>query len=976
MSVLSVTPATTPTPPSPWPAEVAKVLDSFQALWQTFRWWIIPILLLVLLLALARKVGKELLDIWTKRIATWLDDRRRNLAAKLRRGADRDERTLLEDIFDRYECLEMKGFVREKVMTASLESVYVPLFAQGGGEGARFARGGELGGLLAREEAAEPTPLSTILPRHRCLAIIGEAGAGKSTFLRHVALTLSRALRDRQPALIRQRLGWEPELLPLPILLPLGGFGLYLGGLKESEKESPNPDLLLGYLHHHFRDLHLPETFFEEHLKRDDCCLVLLDGLDEVAHFEDRVLISQTVTLLAQRYEGARFVVTCRPDSYRGGAQLGGSFRRTDIEPLRWPQDITAFVVRWNEAVLRTSPHAARDNAQGFLRRLEGQERVRELANNPLLLTVMIIVHFNIGQLPERRADLYDNATELLLGWDTRWRRRLVAPPDWLDAIKPAGKRIYLEELAYHWQQAGVVEMRRDEAEQVLVPAFLAGKGMEKEREAAQRACVFLDWVVERTYLLRPLGNALGFYRRAFQEYLAARRLARESRLEEVALAVLDEDWDWWQETVLLAVDHLSTSDPSRAANLLKAILDVRDAPDDSHRPLVLAGRALVNAAREHLPWQLVKETTTRLDEAVTYAAPAFAVPLRVQAGHVLGALGDPRPGVCDPFPLLVEVPGGPFLMGSPPEEVQRWKDWTWQAIEDGRYAPPEGWTKERLFEVYAGWLEAGEGVHEVEVPAFYVARYPVTVAQFAPFVESGGYDEPAYSTEAGWAWRQGEGEGWGRPPEERGEPAFWRDSRYNRPNQPVVGVTWFEAMAYARWLTVQWQAAGRQLQLWRNGEIRMPDLVSADTQFRLPTEAEWEKAARGTDGRTWPWGDEWDEARANTGEGRGEWTTTPVGLYPGGASPYGVLDMMGNVWEWTSTRWGGDWQRPDYGPPYRVDDGREDQQGTVRRVLQGGSWGHLRDLARCAARRGGGPDLWYNDVGMRMVVVPVRSDF
>jgi formylglycine-generating enzyme required for sulfatase activity len=975
ISVLIVTPQTTPTPLSPWPPEVIKAVDTLRALWQTFRWWLVPIVLVAGLFAVARKIGEPLLDTWSKQVATWLDDRRKNLAARLWRGLGRGERALLEDIFDRYEHLEMKGFVREKVMTASLESIYVPLFARGANEASMIPRRGDLG-LLVREESGKPTRLSTLLPQHCCLVITGEAGAGKSTFLRHVALTLARALRDRRPAIVRQRLGWEIDRVPLPVFLPLGGFGLFLKELDDAAKESPNPELLLGYMRHHFRHVDLPETFFEDHLKREACCLVLLDGLDEVAHFEDRVLISQTITMLTRRYEGAHFLVTCRPEGYRGGAQLGGDFYRADIEPLRWPDDIVPFVTRWNEAVLKASSHAARENAQDFLRRLEGQERVRALANNPLLLTVMIIVHFNVGRLPERRADLYDNATELLLGWDTRWRRRLAAPPPWLDDIKSAGKRLYLEELAYHWQQQGTAEARREKAEQFLALSFLAGEGEEKEREAAQRAAVFINWVVERSYLLRPLGNSLSFYRRAFQEYLAARRLAREPYAAAVTLDALGENWDWWEETVLLTVDHLSSDNPPRAADLLQALLDALDAPDAPHRHLVLAGRALAEAAPEHLPWQLVEEVKSRLSEAVERATPAFAVPLRVHAGCALAALGDPRLGVRYPFPLLVKVPGGPFHMGSTPEEVQRWKEWYRQGIEEGRYASPEGWTKDRLFEVFATWLDAEEGVYQVDVPDFYIARYPVTNAQFAPFVdrETGGYENPAFWTAAGWAWRQGEGEGWGRPPERRNEPMFWRDVQFNRPNQPVVGVTWFEAVAYARWLTKQFRDTGYKMQVWRDGEIEPLELDPAGITFRLPTEAEWEKVARGSERRTWPWGDVWDEKKANTAEGRGEWTTTAVGLYPEEASPYGALDMAGNVWEWTSTRWGDNWLKPDYGLPYRADDDREDLEGTALRVIRGGSWAGNRGAARCAARGRFDPDFWDDDYGVRLVVSPVRS--
>jgi len=180
---------------------------------------------------------------------------------------------------------------------------------------------------------------------------------------------------------------------------------------------------------------------------------------------------------------------------------------------------------------------------------------------------------------------------------------------------------------------------------------------------------------------------------------------------------------------------------------------------------------------------------------------------------------------------------------------------------------------------------------HTLYLPDYYLARTPVTNAQYAAFVQASGHRHPEH-------WKGGKA------------PEGKRD-------HPVVNVSWYDAEAYCKWLA---KVTGKA--------------------YGLPSEAEWEKGARGSDGRIYPWGDEWDSERCNSREGD-ERGTTPVGAYPRGASPYGLLDMAGDVWEWTRS-----FVR---GYPYDPADGREDPGGGRHRVLRGGSWDFQRGV-RCVA--------------------------
>jgi formylglycine-generating enzyme required for sulfatase activity len=213
---------------------------------------------------------------------------------------------------------------------------------------------------------------------------------------------------------------------------------------------------------------------------------------------------------------------------------------------------------------------------------------------------------------------------------------------------------------------------------------------------------------------------------------------------------------------------------------------------------------------------------------------------------------------------------------------------------------------------------------HTLILPDFYLAKGPVTNTEYAAFVQATGHSAPYH-------W------GSGFPP--RGKE-----------DHPVVHVSWHDAVAYCNWLA---------------------DVTGQP--YRLPSEAEWEKGARGNDGRIYPWGGEWDPARCNSREGgRGDTIaevglyvgdTTPVGAYPKGASPSGALDMAGNIWEWTSSVY--------EAYPYDPADGREDLNAAddVRRVLRGGAFGNLAWRVRSAFRGSDLPGFAFWDRGFRVAL-------
>ncbi len=252
----------------------------------------------------------------------------------------------------------------------------------------------------------------------------------------------------------------------------------------------------------------------------------------------------------------------------------------------------------------------------------------------------------------------------------------------------------------------------------------------------------------------------------------------------------------------------------------------------------------------------------------------------------ILAACDQPSPSSDAPAGMLL-IPGGEFIMGTDSEQVN----------PDQRPA------------------------HTVDLDAFYIDQHEVTNAQYEEFILAGGYKNKKFWTQEGWDFIQKH--------QIEAPLKYGQNSVSTEPDQPVIGVSWYEAVAYATW-------AGK----------------------RLPTEAEWEKAARGTDQRIYPWGNEMDFSKLNYFPHVTK--ILAIGSFPQGASPYGVMDMAGSLGEWTA-----DWYGEVYYAQIPGKNPKGPNQGQYR-VLRGGGWDSIRLQLQCTYRYYDKEDRRTYNIGFR----------
>lgn len=766
-----------------------------------------------------------------------------------------------------------------------------------------------------RPELAEPKHYEAdIVPaveEMRRLVILGDPGAGKTTTLWKILSDYALKAKD------------DPRA-PLPVLVQMGA---WRAGDWPATIASQ-----LGPLAAHY-----PDLLNEKRL------VFLLDGLNELPA-EGRDAHLEELRKWLEHCQSADLVVavTCRELDYTGPLDLNlpGRVTITPLDPIRIRAFVNAYIeeaglgddlfwqlagqdaqkeweqfsrevgepmeVFWLADALPEGkqwgwkfPGYENRNWEAWIQVRKHPRSMLSLASNPYMLFMMTQVFTETGELPRNRGLLFQTFIDYLL------EKREHLSPEVATEVK-----MRLADLAYALQKAGAGTTFSVAKAMEFLQTTAVGAGLAPARAPARGASARLAPTGEQILYHARSANLLGggdearFTHQLLQEYFAAHHL--QTLMAHSSATALFPRKNWWEpqgwEETLILLAGLYNDDCTPVVEWLK------DAQPE------VAARCIVESGA-HCPDETLEALRALWTPRLTDLKRDPEAKARAAAGRALGRLRlgglplDNRKGVSVFSPLPVSE-------------------------ATGRGAGSEGLLPD------IDWVEipAGEFIYQKNEkrsePAFYIARYPITYAQFQTFIDNPhGFADPRW-------W-----EGLAAREEHKRAPG---EQWFKFHNHPRDDVSWYDAVAFCRWLTELAHTNPQALPAALRGKGK-PEIT-------LPTEWQWEKAARGQKGNEYAYGKTFDAARANTSE-TGIGQTSAVGIFPNGASPYGVLELSGNVWEWCLN---------EYDKPKNIGLG-----GSQVRVVRGGSWIYDRDGARAAVRNNDRPGYRLDGWGVRVCVRP-----
>lgn len=767
----------------------------------------------------------------------------------------------------------------------------------------------------ARNSVVDYLSVLDCINRSKHLVLLGDPGSGKSTFVNFITLCLVGELLGEKDANLTtliapipryynrfEEVQSEPDIelkhqtwdhgALLPIRVVLRDFA---AALPELAKLPGKSNLIWAYIE---KDLYKSShADFLPYLRREIIetgGLVLFDGLDEIPSANKmRSKIKNAIDDFTKAYPKCRIIVTSRIYAYQKQDWHLQGYSEELVAPFSKAQ-IYQLINRYYSHIADIRgihPDSALGRASLLKQAIAKNKRLIELAERPLLLTLMVSLHaWRGGNLPEDREELYEQAVDLLLDlWErNKWEMNqqgeiTVLRQSIIEYLKVDRKQLrqFLACLAFS------AHSKQKELENVagIADTDLIKGLLELSRNRGDIYPQYLEqYLKERSGLLIEYGNNVyAFPHRTIQEYLAACFLTDHEDPSGIAQLARD-DPERWREVVLLAgakaARGMNYAVWTLAQELIPIEISDMERVNNIEWGALFAGQCLAESAnlqKLSIPNKnLLKRVCSWLVKIIE--GEMLPVSERVNAGNFLAKLGDIRfRRDCFHLPdhdLLgfVEISAGEFVMGSHPR--------------DGISSPDE------------------HPSHSFFLPQCYLGRYPVTVMQYRQYLEDIGCDTSVLN----------------------GQPT----------NHPVVNVSYLDAMKYCAWL---------QAKIADNANLPKPFaklIGSRKWRFSIPSEAEWEKGARGIHGNIYPWGRDFDSEKTNIDE-TNIGTTTPVGVFSNGASPYGLLDMSGNVWEWTRSI-----PKPY---PHVIQDDRDDAALPNKRVIRGGSFEDIRRVCRCASR-------------------------
>ncbi len=732
------------------------------------------------------------------------------------------------------------------------------------------------------ERDIEIKEINKVIVDHKRLVVRGHPGAGKTTLLKYLSIRYANKLMKKMHGkhLI-------PVFVPLKNILKAG---------------DDNPGSLFTYLLKYFnQQFSDAEGYVYKQLKAGNC-IVFLDGLDEV-DADHREKLIDWIETFATDFDQARMIITLRKEGYEK-VGFNAKFEEAEVAALTIPQmDNLAFsVLRANQT--KSNNKKLRQQCKILIKTIKDNNRLFILAENPMLLSIIALVFDEEGDLPRKRVELYERCVKLILEVreerEARITHRLRFTFD--------QKYFALRKLAWYCIQNDITQFSGDSLKSELI-------GIEKDINIQHEIDVFIKelCIIGILRQISVLDDNYDFVHKTFMEYFAAREI-QENKCKEYLIYNHATDPNW-REVILLYVGLLGDS-----KQVITELLN-RD-------QLALAGECFLNARIpvETIRADLIEAIFARLkteegdNERISSVLMEMILPCLETVIDQLAVQNFLESRIKDPLERP-ETKSAIYKAGLGLENTlasEFGERFELAYVAEGKsivgvkvprsYLPS---LKEKMYfwikRQFTERVQFELPRQEVDLPAYFIDKCLVSNQEFALFVKAGGYKDSKYWSQRGWDYISNQ---------KIQQPQYWQDKNFNQPDQPVVGVCWYEADAYARW-------AGKQ----------------------LPNEQMWEKAARGTDERTYPWGEaKPDTSLCNFDNNIGK--TTPVRKYASGVSPYGLYDMTGNVWEWNDDQWNND-------------------QNT--RVLRGGSWSYYdAQNFRASDRYGDYPYVRYYVIGFR----------